>query len=41
VCPRGQVTDADLTAVRAAGYSETDIVEIIAVTIDNVFMKSA
>jgi hypothetical protein len=41
VCLHGQVTDADLTAVRAAGYSETEIVEIIAVTIDNVFTKSA
>jgi hypothetical protein len=27
--------------VRAAGYIETEIVEFIAVTIDNVFTKSA
>ena len=34
---RGHVTDADLESVRAAGYTEAEIVEIIAVTIDSVF----
>ena len=31
------MTDADLESVRAAGYTEAEIVEIIAVTIDSVF----
>jgi alkylhydroperoxidase family enzyme len=34
---RGHVTDADLLAVRSAGYSDADVVEIVAVTVDNIF----
>lgn len=34
---RGQVSDADLTAVKAAGYSDAHIVEIVAVVAENVF----
>ncbi|MCA8908096.1 MAG: peroxidase-related enzyme [Rhodospirillaceae bacterium] len=34
---RGQVTDADLRAVRAAGYSDGEIVEIVAVVAENIF----
>ena len=34
---RGQVTDADVRAVRAAGYSEGEIVEIVAVVAENIF----
>jgi uncharacterized peroxidase-related enzyme len=33
---RGQVSDADLAAVKAAGYSEAQLVEIIAVTAENI-----
>jgi uncharacterized peroxidase-related enzyme len=33
----GHVTDADLRAVRAAGFSDGQIVEIIAVTAENIF----
>jgi uncharacterized peroxidase-related enzyme len=34
---RGKVTDADLAAVREAGFSDAQIVEIIAVVAENVF----
>ncbi|MBX9902327.1 MAG: carboxymuconolactone decarboxylase family protein [Burkholderiaceae bacterium] len=34
---RGHVADKDLGDIRAAGYSEAEIVEIIAVTVDNIF----
>jgi len=34
---RGRVSDAQLQAVRAAGYSESDIVEIVAVVAENIF----
>lgn len=34
---RGQVTDADLLAVRDAGFSDGEITEIVAVTVDNIF----
>jgi uncharacterized peroxidase-related enzyme len=33
---RGQVSDADITAVKAAGYSEAQIVEIVALVVENV-----
>jgi uncharacterized peroxidase-related enzyme len=34
---RGHVTDADLKAVREAGFSDAQIVEILAVTAENIF----
>lgn len=34
---RGRVSDADLTAARAAGLTEADIVETIGVTVQNIF----
>nr|HEX4315790.1 carboxymuconolactone decarboxylase family protein [Kofleriaceae bacterium] len=34
---RGKVGDAELAAVRAAGYSDAQIVEIVAVVAENVF----
>jgi uncharacterized peroxidase-related enzyme len=34
---RGHVTDADLKAVRAAGFTDGQIVEIVAVTAENIF----
>lgn len=34
---RGHVADADIAAVRAAGFSDGQIVEIIAVTAENIF----
>jgi uncharacterized peroxidase-related enzyme len=34
---RGHVADAELRAVRDAGYSDAEIVEIVAVTVDNIF----
>ena len=34
---RGNVSDADLQAVKAAGYTDAQIVEIIAVVAENVF----
>jgi len=34
---RGHIADGDLDAIRAAGYTEADIVEIIATTVDTVF----
>ena len=34
---RGQVGDADLRAVREAGYSDAEIIEIVAVVAENVF----
>jgi uncharacterized peroxidase-related enzyme len=34
---RGKVSDADLQAVRAAGYSDAQIVEIVAVVAEHVF----
>jgi uncharacterized peroxidase-related enzyme len=34
---RGKVTDADLQAVKAAGFSDAQIVEIVAVVVLNVF----
>lgn len=34
---RGQVTDADLAAVRAAGFTDAQIVEIVGVVAENVF----
>jgi len=34
---RGQVTAADIKAVREAGFSDSQIVEIIAITAENIF----
>jgi alkylhydroperoxidase family enzyme len=34
---RGKITDADMAAVKAAGFSDAQIVEIIAVVAENVF----
>jgi uncharacterized peroxidase-related enzyme len=34
---RGRVSDADLAAVRAAGFTDAQIVEIVAVVVENVF----
>ncbi len=34
---RGHVTDADIRAVRDAGFNDGQIVEIIAVTAENIF----
>jgi len=34
---RGHVTDADIRAVRDAGFNDSQIVEIIAVTAENIF----
>ena len=34
---RGHVTEADIKAVRDAGYSDSQIVEILAVTAENIF----
>jgi uncharacterized peroxidase-related enzyme len=34
---RGHITDADIKAVRDAGYSDGQIVEILAVTAENIF----
>ncbi len=34
---RGQVSDADLAAVRAAGFSDANIVEIVGVVVENFF----
>lgn len=34
---RGHVSDADIAAVKAAGYSDAEIVEIVAVTSANIF----
>lgn len=34
---RGHVTDADIKAVRDAGFSDSQIVEIVAVTAENIF----
>jgi uncharacterized peroxidase-related enzyme len=34
---RGHVSDADVAAVRAAGFTEGEIVEIVAVTAENIF----
>jgi uncharacterized peroxidase-related enzyme len=34
---RGHVTDADLAAVRGAGYGDAEIVEIVALVAENVF----
>jgi uncharacterized peroxidase-related enzyme len=34
---RGHVGEADIQAVRAAGYSDAEIVEIVAVTAENIF----
>lgn len=34
---RGKVSDADIEAVKAAGYSEAEIVEIVGVVAENVF----
>ncbi|MEQ9607180.1 MAG: carboxymuconolactone decarboxylase family protein [Kiloniellaceae bacterium] len=34
---RGQVSDADIAEVKAAGYSEAQVVEIVAVVAENVF----
>ena len=38
---RGHVTDADIKAVRDAGYSDGQIVEILAVTAENVLHQPA
>lgn len=37
VFARGHVSDADVQAVRTAGYSDAEIVEIVAVTAQNIF----
>jgi len=37
VSERGRVTDAQLQAVRAAGYGEAEVVEIVAVVAANIF----
>ena len=34
---RGGVSDADIAAVKDAGYSEAQIVEIVALVVENVF----
>jgi uncharacterized peroxidase-related enzyme len=34
---RGRVSDADLAAVRAAGFTDAQIIEIVAVVVENVF----
>ena len=34
---RGQVSDADIAAVRAAGFTDAQIVEIVGVVVENVF----
>jgi uncharacterized peroxidase-related enzyme len=34
---RGRVSDADLTAVRAAGYTDAQVIEIVGVVVENVF----
>ena len=34
---RGQVDDADLAAVRAAGFNDTDIVGIVGIVVENFF----
>ncbi len=34
---RGHIEDGDLSAVRAAGYGDQEIVELIAVTVANIF----
>jgi uncharacterized peroxidase-related enzyme len=34
---RGKVSDADLAAVKAAGYTDAQIIEIIAVVAENIF----
>lgn len=34
---RGHVSDADIAATRAAGYTDAQIVEIVAVAAENVF----
>ena len=34
---RGHITEADIKAVRDAGYSDSQIVEILAVTAENIF----
>jgi uncharacterized peroxidase-related enzyme len=34
---RGRVSDADLAAVRAAGFSDAQIVEIVGLVVENVF----
>lgn len=34
---RGHVANSDLAAARAAGYSDGEIVEIVAVVVDNIF----
>jgi uncharacterized peroxidase-related enzyme len=34
---RGKVTDADLAAVKTAGYTDAQIVEIVAVVAENIF----
>ena len=34
---RGRVAEADLAAVRSAGYSEAQVVEIVAVIASNIF----
>jgi len=34
---RGRVSDAQLQAVRAAGYNEAEVVEIVAVVVANIF----
>ena len=34
---RGHITDADIKAVRDAGFSDGQIVEIVAVTVENIF----
>lgn len=34
---RGGVSDADIVAVREAGYSEAQVVEIVALVVENVF----
>lgn len=37
VAARGHVSDADVQAVRAAGYGDSEIVDIVAVTCINIF----
>jgi uncharacterized peroxidase-related enzyme len=34
---RGRVSDADLAAVRAAGYTDAQVIEIVGVVVENVF----
>jgi uncharacterized peroxidase-related enzyme len=40
VSERGRISDAQLQAVRAAGYAEAEVVEIVAVVVANIFTNT-